>query len=132
MDFFCFKDLFSGENQRGDQDSFLVPLKKPDHLWKLKFRSTEQFTYHYSWAYPGIVETPPLIYISRARCPFIRTEEQRVRRSENWAQRREKKNRDQRREEEGKETERLKSEIKNSSELRVVSELRAKSRLVQN
>ena len=27
VDFFRFKSLLSGENQRGGQDSFLVPLK---------------------------------------------------------------------------------------------------------
>ena len=40
--------------------------------------------------------------------------------------------RDQIKEYEGWETERVESEIENSSELRIVPELRAKSRLIQN
>ena len=74
MDFFRFKGLLSGENQWGDQDSFLVPLKKIGHMLNLKFRSTGQFTYYYSWAYPKIVKTPTPIYISCVQRPFTRTE----------------------------------------------------------
>ena len=80
MDFFRFKDLLSSENQRGDEDSFLVPLKNNCEV--LKFRSTRQFTYHYSWAYAGIVETLSPIYISSAQCPFTRREKNRDQRGE--------------------------------------------------